>query len=51
MKKEDDVKFGVISIILTAIGLGILIGISNKPYTPPEEEYMIEESMGDEIDP
>lgn len=41
----------ILSIIFTALGIGIIIGITNKPYTPPtiQEEEVIENI--NEIDP
>lgn len=55
-RKEDDKKYAVLCIILTAIGIGLFIGTTNKPsqteYTPQyyesgEENNNIEEEIYD----
>lgn len=37
-RKEDDKKYAILSIILTALGIGLFVGTTNKPsqteYTP-----------------
>jgi hypothetical protein len=37
-RKEDDKKYAILCIILTAIGIGLFVGTTNKPsqteYTP-----------------
>lgn len=62
-KKEDDKRYAVLSIILTALGIGLFIGTTNKPSsqsTPQyyegggnyefDEEYNYDEQQND-IDP
>lgn len=31
--KEDDKKFGILCIIITAIGIGLFVGATNIPYS------------------
>lgn len=53
-KKEDETTLGILSIILTAIGIGLFIGVSNIPYNPPQENNteIIEEDVNEnQIDP
>ena len=55
-EREDKYKkiIGILCIIFTSIGLGLFIGITNKPYTPKENntEEVIEENINeDEINP
>lgn len=55
-KKENDKKFGIISVILTALGIGLFIGITNKPSDIQQEntsviEEVVEDENESEIDP
>lgn len=50
-KKEDDKKYAVISIILTALGIGLFIGATNTPYNPEQKGDTEEITIENEIDP
>ncbi len=35
--REEDKKFGILSVIFTALGIGLFIGLTNKPHVPGSE--------------
>ena len=49
--KKRERLVAILSVVFTALGIGIIIGVTNKPYMPPtiQEEEVIENI--DEIDP
>lgn len=38
-RKEDDKKYAILCIILTAIGIGLFIGTTNKPSSQSTPQY------------
>lgn len=62
-EREDDKKFGILSIIITTIGIGLFIGVTNIPhssesngeiyYQPEdnEEEEIFNYNNEEELDP
>jgi hypothetical protein len=38
-KKEDDIKYAILCIILTSLGIGLFIGTTNKPSQNTPQYY------------